>query len=51
MEFFVGGVQIVIRKAETHHDARQTKVPVEIANDGDGPAGADEDRVLAPDFM
>src|ERR1700678_2506968 len=51
IEFLIGGVEIVIRQAEAHHDAGKAEMASEIAHDGDGAAGADEDRILAPNFV
>ena len=51
IELLVGGVDVVVGKAEAHHDAGQAEVAVEVADDGNGAAGADEDGVFAPDFV
>src|ERR1035441_881408 len=50
VELLVGGVDVVVGQAEAHHDAGNAQMAVKIADDGDGAAGADEDRLLAPDL-
>ena len=50
VELFVGGVDVVVGEAEAHHHAGNAQIAVKIADDGDGAAGADEDRLLAPDL-
>ena len=51
VELLVGGVDVVVGQAEAHHDAGHAEMAVEVADDGNGAAGADEDRLLAPDLM
>src|ERR1035437_1633364 len=51
VEFFVGGVDAVVGQAEAHHDAGHAQIAIKIANDGDGAAGADKDRVFSPDLF
>src|ERR1039458_170982 len=49
-KLLVGGVDVVVGEAEAHHDAGNAQMAVKVADDGDGAAGADEDRLLAPDY-
>src|SRR5689334_19930918 len=51
MELFVGSVQVVIGQAEAHHHAGDFEHVLEIGHDGNGAAGADEDRIFFEDFM
>jgi len=51
VELFVGGVDVVVGQAEAHHDAGDAEMAVKVADDGDGAAGADEDRLLAPNLF
>ena len=51
VELLVGGVNVVVGQAEAHHHAGHAEMAVEVADDGDGAAGADKDRVLAPDLV
>src|SRR5579875_2195887 len=51
MELFIRGVEIVIGQAESHHYGGQLQVTLEVSDDRDGPAGTDEDGVLAPDLF
>ena len=51
LELLIRRVDVVVGKPKAHHHARQPKVPVEIADDRNRAAGADEDRVLAPDLV
>src|ERR1039458_3609879 len=51
MEFLIRGVQIVVRKAHSHHDAGDFQVFLELGDDGDGAAGADVNRVFAENLM
>src|SRR3974390_1632163 len=43
VEFFVGGMQVVVRQAESHHDAGNAQALIEYAHDGNGTARADVD--------
>ena len=51
MELLIRRMQVVIRQPKAHHHAGQTEVAVEVADDGNRSARADEHRVLAPDFV
>ena len=51
VELLIGSMDVVVGEAEAHHDAGQAEVTIEVADDGDGAAGADEDGVFAPDFV
>src|ERR1035437_3738431 len=51
VELLVGRVQVVVGESETHHDAGDPQVAVEDADDGDGTAAADVDRLLAELFL
>ena len=43
MELLVGGVQVVVGQAEAHHDAGNFQDVLEVGDDGNRAAGADED--------
>src|ERR1700722_11798063 len=51
VELLVGGVKIVVRQTEAHQDGGALQLADEVADDGDGAAAADEDRLLAEDLV
>ena len=46
VELFVGGVEVVVGQAEAHHDAGNFQHILEVGDDGNRSAGADEDGVF-----
>ena len=44
VELLVGGVQVVVGKAEAHHHAGNLQHVLEVGDDGNRAAAADEDR-------
>src|ERR1700692_2443614 len=46
VKLFVGGVEVVVGKAETHHYAGNLQTLVEIVDDGNRSAAPDEDGFL-----
>ena len=51
MELFVGSVQVVVGQAEAHHHAGNFQHVLEIGDDGNRAAGADEDRIFLKDLV
>src|SRR5271169_3106402 len=51
MVLLVGSVDVVVRQAKAHHHAGSAQVAVKVAHDGDGAAGTDENRILAPHLV
>ena len=51
VKLFVGRVQVIVRQAEAHHNGRSFQHILEIRNDGDGAAGANEDGVFLEDVV
>ncbi len=51
VELFVGGVEVVVGEAEAHEEGGDAEVALEVADDGDGAAAADEDGVFAEDVV
>jgi hypothetical protein len=52
MELLVRGVDVVVGQTEAHHHTGRAQVTIEVADDGDRPAGADKVRIpvkWAPD--
>jgi hypothetical protein len=50
-EFLVWGMQVVIRQSKAHHDGGNFQTALKVADDWNGPAGANEDCVLLKDFV
>src|ERR1700733_1895699 len=50
VKFFIRGMQVVVRQAEAHHHGRDFEMTLEISHNGDGAAGANEDR-LFPKYL
>src|SRR5882724_8845823 len=46
VELLIGRVQIVVGQAKAHHHARNFEYVLEIGHNGNGPAGADENRIF-----
>jgi hypothetical protein len=46
MELLVGGVQVVVGQAEAHHDAGNLEDVLEVGDDRNRSAAADEDRLF-----
>src|SRR5580698_6632006 len=51
VELFVGGVQVVVGQAEAHHHTGQAQMAGKVPDNWNGAAGADEDRVTAPNLV
>src|SRR5215471_880465 len=43
VELLVGGVEVVVGQSETHHDAGNLEHVLEVGDDGNAAAGANED--------
>ena len=50
VEFFVGRVQVVVRQAHAHHHAGNFQHVLELGDDGNGAAGADENGIFPKDL-
>src|SRR5208337_3133270 len=46
VELLVGGVEVVVGKAEAHHHAGNFQDVLKVGDDGNGAAAADEDRIF-----
>ena len=51
MELLVGRVQVVVGQAEAHHDAGNLQHVLEVGDDGNRTAAADEDRLFLEDVV